>query len=218
MTKIANKSLVRTQTTLCFVCVAQFQRLEIKMRTTLFVILLFLSSVGAADELLWQKVEQEPNIVVFMRNAESSGNRDGSNMLKWDSSGKCIGESTLTSTGRVQAKRVGEAFEKRGIKPLVISSPMCRCKETAQIAFGEFLTDPDLRQRPAIDTVSQEAFQKTASELFTKHRGKSPIVFVNHRPNIDALTMELISIGELLVGTLDEDGEIEVLGKIRLEQ
>jgi len=188
------------------------------MRTTLIVILLSLSSVAAADESLWQKVEQEPNIVVFMRNAESSGNRDGTNMLKWDLSGKCIGESTLTSTGKAQAKRVGNAFEKRGIKPLVISSPMCRCKETAQIAFGEFLTDPDLRQRPARDTVGQEAFQETASELLTKHRGKSPIVFVNHRPNIDTLTMELISIGELLVGTLDEDGEIEVLGKIRLEQ
>lgn len=189
-----------------------------KMRTTLFIILLSLSSGAAADESLWQKVEQDPNIVIFMRNTESSGNRDGTNMLKWDSSGKCIGESTLTAAGRAQARRVGEVFEKRGIKPLVISSPMCRCKETAQIAFGEFLTAPDLRQRPAVDTSGQEAFKEAASELLTKHRGKSPIVFVNHRPNIDALTMELISIGELLVGTLDEDGEIEVLGKIRNEQ
>ena len=188
------------------------------MRTTLLVLLLSFSLGAVADESLWQKVEQNPNIVVFMRNAESSGNRDGTNMLKWDSSGKCISESTLTAVGRAQAMRVGEAFEKRGIKPLVISSPMCRCKETAQIAFGEFLTDPDLRQRPSVDTNGQEAFQEIASELLTKHRGKPPIVFVNHRPNIDALTMELINIGELLVGTLDEDGEIEVLGKIRLEQ
>lgn len=188
------------------------------MRTTLLIILLVLFSGAVADESLWQKVEHDSNIVVFMRNAESSGNRDGTNMLKWDSSGKCIGESTLTAVGRTQARRVGEAFEKRGINPLVISSPMCRCKETAQIAFGKFLTDPDLRQRPVVDTNGQEAFQESASELLTKHRRKSPIVFVNHRPNIDALTMELISIGELLVGTLDEDGEIEVLGKIRLEQ
>jgi hypothetical protein len=43
-------------------------------------------------------------------------------------------------------------------------------------------------------------------------------VFVNHRPNIDAMTMELIQIGELLVGSITEDGEIEVRGKIRLEQ
>lgn len=41
---------------------------------------------------------------------------------------------------------------------------------------------------------------------------------MNHRPNIDAMTMELIKIGELLVGSITEDGEIEVLGKILVEQ
>lgn len=42
-------------------------------------------------------------------------------------------------------------------------------------------------------------------------------MFVNHRPNIDAMTMELIDIGELLVGAVGEDGDTEVLGKIRVE-
>jgi hypothetical protein len=189
-----------------------------KMRATLPTILLSLSVGTFADESLWQKIQQESNVVVFMRNAESSGNRDGANMLIWDPSGKCVGESSLTPEGKSQAKRIGEAFTKRGIKPFVISSPMCRCKETAQIAFGDFLTDPDLRQKRAADTNGQEAFQAVASKLLIKHRGRSPVVFVNHRPNIDALTMELLDIGELLVGTLNEDGEIEVLGKIRLAQ
>ena len=49
------------------------------------------------------------------------------------------------------------------------------------------------------------------------YRGSAPIVFVNHRPNIDALTMELIEIGELLIGTVTEDGEVELVGKIRVE-
>lgn len=94
---------------------------------------------------------------------------------------------------------------------------MCRCTETAQIAFGNYLTDPGLRQRPAEDLQGQEAFQAVARALLREHRGRSPVVFVNHRPNIDALTMELIDIGELLVGTLAEVGEIELLGKIRLQ-
>ncbi len=189
-----------------------------KMRATWIIPLLFLPLAVVADEALWKKLQQDQHMVVLMRNAESTGNRDGANMLAWDSSGNCVGESTLTTKGMAQARRVGEAFEKRGIKPIAISSPMCRCRETAQIAFGKFLTDPNLRQRPAVDSQGQDEFQTVASELLTKHRGKSPIVFVNHRPNIDALTMELISIGELLVGTLAEDGEIEVLGRIRLER
>ena len=131
----------------------------------------------------------------------------------WDASGKCEGESTLTAEGKSQAKRIGVAFAEHGIRPTVISSPMCRCTETAQIAFGKYSTDPDLRQKPTADALGQEMFQARASELLRQNRGNAPIVFVNHRPNIDSLTMELIDIGELLIGSVTEDGEVEVIGK-----
>lgn len=179
---------------------------------------LLLSSSAVADNALWQKLQQEPNMVVVMRNAESGGNRDGTNMLTWDSSGKCIGESTLTTEGKIQAKRIGEAFIKRGIKSFVITSPMCRCRETAQIAFGKFVTDPELRQFNPENDQALEVFQKVAGTMLSEHRGRSPVVFVNHRPNINALTMELLKIGELLIGVITEDGEIETLGRIQLEQ
>ncbi|MEW8506425.1 MAG: histidine phosphatase family protein [Candidatus Thiodiazotropha sp.] len=187
------------------------------MRIAWLFVLLLLPFAVAADDDLWQKLQHEPHMIVLLRNAESTGNRDGANMLTWDSSGKCIGESTLTDEGKDQAMRIGAAFVRHGIQPFVISSPMCRCTETAKIAFGRYLTDPELRQRPVEDTQGLETFQATVSKLFAKHRGVSPVVFVNHRPNIDALTMEMIEIGELLLGTLSEEGEIEVLGRLRLD-
>ena len=73
------------------------------MRATWVIVLISLSFAAIADETLWQKLQRDPHMVVLMRNAESSGNRDGANMLVWDSSGKCIGESTLTAEGRDQA-------------------------------------------------------------------------------------------------------------------
>lgn len=179
------------------------------------VLALFTSSVFA-DETLWEKLRNDPNMVVLMRNAESSGNRDGNNMLVWDASGKCQGESTLTENGKAQARSIGAAFAKQGIKPRVISSPMCRCTETAAVAFGEYLTDPDLRQTHTDDVDGQDDFQTKAISLLAEHRGNTPVVFVNHRPNIDLLTMELIAVGDLLVGTITESGEVEVIGKIRL--
>jgi phosphohistidine phosphatase SixA len=184
--------------------------------TWLLCLSLIVSSVGA-DESLWLNLKQDPNMIVFMRNAESSGNRDGINMLSWDATGKCKGESMLTDEGKAHAKKIGAAFTKHGIKAKVISSPMCRCTETAEIAFGEYVTDPELRQKSPEDTPGQDSFQEKAIELFSKYRGSTPIVFVNHRPNIDSLTMELMGIGELLIGTVAEDGEVEVLGKIRVE-
>lgn len=191
---------------------------KMTIRTTWIIALWAASFAVLADGNLWAQLQKDPYMVVLMRNAESSGNKDGANMLVWDSTGKCTGESALTRLGREQSEAIGAAFAEHGVKPIVISSPMCRCKETARIAFGEFETDPGLRQRPASDTEGQEVFQTTATALLRKHRGKRPIVFVNHRPNIDAMTMELIKIGELLVGSVTEDGEIEVLGKIRVKK
>ena len=187
------------------------------MRVICSLCLLALAFSSVADDLLWDKLRQEANMVVLMRNTDSSGNRDGAGMLVWDASGRCEGESTLTREGRSRARKIGSSFAQRGIRPKVISSPMCRCSETAQLAFGHYLTDPDLRQRPVSDPIGQETFQDRAEALLKQHRGEVPVVFVNHRPNIDSLTMELLGDGELLVGVISEDGEIEVLGRIRVD-
>jgi broad specificity phosphatase PhoE len=186
------------------------------MRIMWILSLSLVAFTTVADDLLWEKLRQDSNMVVLVRNSESSGNRDGANMLVWDASGNCTGESTLTARGRAQAKKIGETFAKHGIRPIVISSPMCRCSETSRIAFGEYITDPDLRQMTSGDTPQQELFQARASTLLRKYRGTNPVVFVNHRPNIDALTMELLDVGDLLIGTILATGEIEVLGKIHM--
>lgn len=170
-----------------------------------------------AEETLWNKLQSEPGMIVLMRNTQSSGNLDGANMLAWDASGQCKGESTLTSSGKAHAQKIGAAFASHGIKPVVISSPMCRCTETAQIAFKDYITHPDLRQRSDEDLNEQDDFQAITTRLLTKHRGKTPIVFINHRPNIDALTLELLDIGDLLIGSITETGEITVVGKIMIK-
>ena len=190
---------------------------EMIVRSLLLCSLSFVALTAVADNLLWDRLLRDPNMVVLMRNTESSGNKDGANMLVWDASGNCAGESTLTEKGMAHAKRIGDAFAKYDIKPLVISSPMCRCRETSRVAFGEYMADPDLRQTASGDVQGQEEFQDKARALLGKYRGNTPIVFVNHRPNIDSLTMELINIGDLLIGSVTETGEIEVLGKIRVE-
>ena len=187
------------------------------MRVLWILSLSLIASAAVADEFLWEKLRRDPYMIVLMRNSESAGNRDGANMLAWDPSRKCGGESTLTAEGKAHAKRIGATFAKYGIKPKVVSSPMCRCTETAEIAFGGYVTDPDLRQKAIEDVHGQDVFHIKASALLRKHRGRVPVVFVNHRPNIDSLTMESINIGDLLIGTITEIGEVEVMGRIRVE-
>ena len=67
--------------------------------------------------LLWEKLKRDQNMIVLIRNSESSGNRDGARMLVWDASGKCIGERTLTTEGKAQAKRDWRGFSP-GVVPI----------------------------------------------------------------------------------------------------
>jgi len=181
------------------------------MRLPTLLLLALPASLAWADGSLWQALQQEPNLVVLMRHAQSGGGHP----LTWDESGACKGESLLTRKGRADARAIGEAFSARGVRPSVISSPMCRCSETAKLAFGpEMATDPELREVASADSARMQTFEDRARALLVERRGTAPVVFVSHRPNVDRLTMELLDDGDLLVGRIDERGEIEVLGKI----
>jgi phosphohistidine phosphatase SixA len=179
--------------------------------------LIFVFSIQAwADDALWGKLKTEPGLIVFLRNADAAGGSP----LMWDRSGNCKGEATLTAEGVAHAKKIGKAFASRGIRATVISSPMCRARDTATIAFGETLiTDEALRDIgiASADAEQVRLFERKAQALIADRRGPTPVVFVSHRPNIDRLTMELIDAGELLVGRVSAKGEIDVLGKIKID-
>ncbi len=184
------------------------------MRIALLLLLNFLAQHVSANDLLWQKLKTEADLVVLMRNTRIAGG----DPLTWDESGSCKGESMLTVEGQAQARKIGEAFARHGIKPYVISSPMCRCRDTARIAFGEaHVTDAVLREIRSADRERTGAFERKAQSLIASHRGSSPVVFVSHRPNIDLLSLESIVEGELLVARANESGELTVLGKIQVE-
>ena len=183
-------------------------------RVVSFVLLSASALVACADDTLWERLKTEPGLVVLMRHTEPSGG----NPLAWDESGGCKGEAMLTAEGRAHAKRIGAAFALRGIKPAVLSSPMCRCRDTARLAFGEpVATDAALREIASADAEQARIFERRAQAMLARRRGPAPVVFVNHRPNVDRLTMELIDSGELLVGRMSEKGEIDVLGRIKVQ-
>lgn len=183
------------------------------MRLLVSLVFALLSSVASGDEELWDFLASKENVVVVMRHAHAN---EG-DPLVWDETGNCKGERELTEKGRAHARKLAEKFASHGIKPVIISSPMCRCLNTVEIAFGvEPITDPVLREVASADAERIMAFENKARLLLARHRGLHPVVFVSHRPNINLLTLELIDTVDLLVGEIDESGEIDVLGKITL--
>lgn len=56
-----------------------------------------------------------------------------------------------------------------------------------------------------------------AQPLAPRHAGRSPVVFISHRPNIELLTVELIAEEELIVARMSRQGVFDVLGKLRID-
>jgi phosphohistidine phosphatase SixA len=170
---------------------------------------------AVAQTALWNALASEPNLVVFMRHMNASGGQP----LKWDASGWCEGETLLTDKGRRQAEAIGAAFARRGVTPgAVISSPMCRCTETARLAFGErFETTPELREIASADRARSADFERAAQALIARQLGRAPVIFISHRPNIEFLTLELIDEAELLVTRATRRGDFDVLGRVRIQ-
>ena len=111
----------------------------------------------------------------------------------------CSTQRNLTDEGRAHARRIGDEWKKRAI-PLerVLSSPWCRCLETAKLAFGtaeisEALGNvfgrPDIRDRQLRDL----------SALVGKHSGTSNLVLVTHGSTIAALTGVNPATGEMVI-------------------
>src|SRR5258707_14095039 len=88
---------------------------------------------AAADEETWALLK-EGGLVVLMRHTITTRGVGDPPGMKVDD---CATQRNLTDEGRHHAKAIGEAWRAHGLQPdRVVSSPMCRCLETARLAFG----------------------------------------------------------------------------------
>src|SRR6266446_4649536 len=109
-------------------------------------------STATATESIWEAL-RTPGSVVVLRHSYAPGTFDPPSARLDD----CSTQRNLDASGRAQARRIGEAFRQNGIAVgAVLSSPRCRCLDTARLAFGKAepwgvlggaLRDENLRKR-----------------------------------------------------------------------
>jgi len=112
--------------------------------------------VAPAEESVWQ-VLRTPGAVVVLRHSFAPGAFDPPDARLDD----CATQRNLDANGRAQARRIGEAFGQHGIAVgAVLSSPRCRCLDTARLAFGKVeawevlqgaLNDAERRRQQLVD-------------------------------------------------------------------
>jgi hypothetical protein len=98
----------------------------------------------AADKNLLDGL-QKGGLVVFFRHSITPGPDAQKINPPGESPDICNSQRQLNEEGREKARRMGEALRRLNI-PIgpVLSSPFCRCWETAQLSFGRYKIDRQL--------------------------------------------------------------------------
>ena len=149
-----------------------------------------------ADESLWALLEAGGQVVLIRHAITTPGVGDPQGFKLED----CATQRNLTDEGRAHAKRIGAEFRKRGI-PVgrVLSSPWCRCIETAKLAFGR--TD---QTSTALNNLfgRQENRDRQVQEMKKLLRAeKGNLILVTHGSTIVALTGVSPATGEMVLVT-----------------
>lgn len=171
------------------------------------------AQTGHSSAELWQAIKTRPNIVVLARHTETTTG----NGIAFDTSGNCATELMLTAKGRTQASFMGKQFRDHGVEfSQIVSSAMCRNRDTAMLAFGRVELDPALRESFTGGAERQQEFLSATSTWVRKYRGTKPMLILTHHPNINSLVGEQPDYGEVVVCSADDKGELDVIGTLRV--
>jgi phosphohistidine phosphatase SixA len=111
----------------------------------------------------------------------------------------CRTQRNLNEQGRAQARRIGEWFRARRLQPgAVQSSPWCRCKDTADLAFGQHTVLPALSSTFGNSAAQPGQTQALRALLATVPAGQFE-VWVTHQVNITAFTGDNPAMGEAII-------------------
>lgn len=162
-----------------------------------------------ANEELWALLKDR-GVVVLMRHTVTTPGMGDPPGMKVDD---CATQRNITDEGRRHAKRIGEAWRAHGVQPeRVMSSPMCRCTETARIAFGR-VDESQPVTNARVEAEMPRQVREMRSVATTRHRG-GPIVMVSHGTTIAAVTGITPEPGEMLVVSPQGDGHFELRGRL----
>ena len=161
-----------------------------------------------------ERLLREGGVVIAFRHALAPGTFDPPEFRLGD----CSTQRNLNDEGRAQARRIGQWFGARGLKPArVRSSPWCRCVDTARLAFGAAEVWPALgspRGTPQDEAAKALPALRQALESARSRRGSFE-AWVTHMFVLSDLTGEGSSSGEGLVLRAEGSG-IKVLARLAI--
>lgn len=133
----------------------------------------------------------------------------------------CATQRNLSAQGREAAKRLGDRMRAEGVAiDKVYTSPWCRCRDTATLAFGK-ADDWDALSSFFDDRSREPKLTERVKNRVGTYSTKKPkgnVVMVTHNVNIQALTQQSVGQGEIVVVRPDGCCGLKVVGRIDLRK
>ena len=131
--------------------------------------------------------------------------------------GDCGTQRKLSDAGRAQARRAGAALRALGVRvDEVLSSQWCRCRETAELAFGAYENWPALNSFFG-DPADEPARTAQVIEYARRLRAPRNAMLVTHQVNIRAAMGTSTAPGEVVAGRW-QDGRLVPAFRFRPDQ
>ena len=188
------------------------------MKRLLVALVLALGLPGAhADEAVWALLKSGGQVIILRHTVTPPGTTEPPGFKLDD----CATQRNLTDEGRSHAQRIGEEFRARGIPVArVLASPLCRCVETAKLAFAKSevwmpLAPVGFLPEHAKDPAKQ--VDQLKSRAGTPVKGGN-LVLVTHSPDIIEVTgLRNVAAGEMVVVTPRGGGKFEIAGRLTVK-
>jgi len=168
-----------------------------------------ISLAAGGDDAVWRML-QTPGVVVLLRHSNAPGTFDPPDARLDD----CATQRNLDESGRAQARRIGEAFRQRGVTvDTVLSSPRCRCLDSARLAFGKAEAWEPL-QGALNDSEERRRRLAQIREKIEAHQSGLLLVLVTHGSVITDVIGRNVRMGEMVVLQRGADGRHAVVGQL----
>lgn len=170
----------------------------------------------AAQDTEAEALLRKGGVVAAFRHALAPGTFDPPGFRLGD----CSTQRNLSEEGREQARRTGTWFKERQLQPAkVLSSPWCRCIDSATLAFAAPQVWPALGSPRGVTETTGAAHLRDLRQalLAASARSGGFEAWFTHMFVLSDLASTNTSSGEALILRADRSGKTEVLARLQVQ-
>lgn len=164
----------------------------------------------------WRRL-REGGLVVLVRHASTVPGFGDPPGWRLDD---CSTQRNLSEAGREESRRIGERFRAERV-PIakVYTSPWCRCRETATLAFGEAEDWEPLSSFFDFPHREPEYTERVKRRIagYARRKPEGNVIMVTHNVNIAALSRQSVAQGEMVLMRPEGCCDARAVERLRVE-